>query len=221
MAQNSGEAWDYIAPYGTEARIRSLEDVDRTWARSVDDPTAYYIGKIIGDVGAIIGGLIAAVKGIEQAGAGVETSVSGVVTSGTGVGALVVPAGVVVTAGGIAVASGGVCLAAAGSKNAVNDLKKLVDERNKGDSETGNWNKGSFDSPENSLNYHYRKHGDEVGATSRDQYLRKAEEFAKTAKKGSSKSQVDGAVEGTIRYKKNGKYIDIAPDGSIVSFGKQ
>lgn len=160
MAQNSGEAWDYIAPYGTEARIRSLEDVDRTWARSVDDPTAYYIGKIIGDVGAIIGGLIAAVKGIEQAGAGVETSVSGVVTSGTGVGALVVPAGVVVTV--------------EGSKNAVNDLKKLVDERNKGDSETGNWNKGSFDSPENSLNYHYRKHGDEVGATSRDQYLRKA-----------------------------------------------
>lgn len=90
-----------------------------------------------------------------------------------------------------------------------------------GDSETGNWNRGSVDSPEDSLNYHYRKHGDEVGATSRDQYLRKAEEFAKTAKKGSTKSQVNGAVEGTIRYKKNGKYIDIAPDGSIVSFGKQ
>ena len=92
---------------------------------------------------------------------------------------------------------------------------------NKGDSETGNWNKGSFDSPEDSLDYHYGRHGDEVGATSRDQYLRKAEEFAKTAKKGSTKSRVDGAVEGTIRYKKNGKYIDIAPDGSIVSFGKQ
>ncbi|CDB61066.1 putative uncharacterized protein [Clostridium clostridioforme CAG:132] len=91
----------------------------------------------------------------------------------------------------------------------------------KGDSETGNWNKGSFDSPEDSLDYHYGRHGDEVGATSRDQYLRKAEEFAKTAKKGSTKSRVDGAVEGTIRYKKNGKYIDIAPDGSIVSFGKQ
>lgn len=98
---------------------------------------------------------------------------------------------------------------------------KLVKAFKEGDSETGNWNKGSFDSPEDSLNYHYRKHGDEVGATSRDQYLRKAEEFAKTAKKGSTKSQVDGAVEGTIRYKKNGKYIDIAPDGSIVSFGKQ
>ena len=81
--------------------------------------------------------------------------------------------------------------------------------------------RGSFDSPEDSLDYHYGRHGDEVGATSRDQYLRKAEEFAKTAKKGSTKSRVDGAVEGTIRYKKNGKYIDIAPDGSIVSFGKQ
>lgn len=71
------------------------------------------------------------------------------------------------------------------------------------------------------MDYHYGRHGDEVGATSRDQYLRKAEEFAKTAKKDSTKSRVDGAVEDTIRYKKNGKYIDIAPDGSIVSFGKQ
>lgn len=62
------------------------------------------------------------------------------------------------------------------------------------------------------MDYHYRKHGDEVGATSRDQYLRKAEEFAKTVKKGYTKSRVDGVVEGTILYKKNGKYIDIAPD---------
>ena len=89
-----------------------------------------------------------------------------------------------------------------------------------GNSETGNWNKGSFDSAKNSLDYHYGKHGKEVGATSSAQYLRKAEEFAKTAKKGSTKSNVKGAVEGTIRYRKNGKYIDIAPDGSIVSFGK-
>lgn len=90
-----------------------------------------------------------------------------------------------------------------------------------GENATNNWNKGSFDSSQDSLDYHYCKHGEEVGATSHEQYLRKAEEFAKTAKKGSTKSYVDGAVEGTIRYKKNGKYIDIAPDGSIVSFGKQ
>ena len=63
--------------------------------------------------------------------------------------------------------------------------------------------------------------GDGVGAKNTEQYLRKAEEFAKNAKKGSTKSRVRGEVEGVIRYKKNGKYIDIAPDGSIVSFGNQ
>lgn len=82
------------------------------------------------------------------------------------------------------------------------------------------WNKGSFDNIENSAEYHFKKHGKEVGAGDLAQYLRKAEDFARTAKKGSTKSYVDGAVEGTIRYKKNGKYVDIAPDGTIVSFGK-
>ena len=51
--------------------------------------------------------------------------------------------------------------------------------------------------------------------------MRKAQEFAKTAKKGSTKSRISGVIEGVIRYKKNGKYIDLAPDGSIISFGKQ
>lgn len=83
------------------------------------------------------------------------------------------------------------------------------------------WNKGSFDDVEGSADYHYKKHGKEVGADDLAQYLRKAEEFARTAKKGSTKSYVDGAVDGTIRYKKNGKYIDIAPDGTVVSFGKR
>ena len=68
--------------------------------------------------------------------------------------------------------------------------------------DTGNWNKGSFDTAIESLNYHYYKHGAEVGATSCSHYLRKAEEFAKTAKKGSIKQEVIGNVEGTIRYKK-------------------
>lgn len=123
---------------------------------------------------------------------------------------------VVVTAGGVSIA-----VPIATTPSYYDMIKRFQKAQNEADSETGNWNKVSFDSPEDSLDYHYGKHGDEVGATSRDQYLRKAEEFAKTAKKGSTKSRVDGAVEGTIRYKKNGKYIDIAPDGSIVSFGKQ
>jgi len=58
-----------------------------------------------------------------------------------------------------------------------------------------------------------------VGAEDVAQYIRKAEGFAQNLR-GATKSYVDGAVEGVIRYKKNGKYIDIAPDGTIISFGK-
>lgn len=83
--------------------------------------------------------------------------------------------------------------------------------------ETGNWNKGSYSSAEDSL----KKHGSEVNAQNAEQYLRKAEEFARTAKKSSTKSPVNGATQGITRYKKNGKYIDLAQDGSIISFGKQ
>ena len=87
--------------------------------------------------------------------------------------------------------------------------------------DTGKWNKGSFESAEDSLKRHFEKHGEEVGAKTPEEYLRKAEAFARIAKKGSTKSKVSGAVEGVIRYKKNGKYIDLAPDGSIISFGHQ
>ncbi|MDF9825376.1 hypothetical protein M2475_001831 [Breznakia sp. PF5-3] len=59
-----------------------------------------------------------------------------------------------------------------------------------------------------------------MDAASKQNYLNKAVEFSKILK-GATKSKVDGFVEGVIRYKKNGKYIDIAPDGSIVSFGAQ
>lgn len=95
------------------------------------------------------------------------------------------------------------------------------DEGESTELDTGNWNKGSFDTEEDSLRSHFDKHKDEVNAKTPEEYLRKAEEFARTAKKGSSKSRVSGAVEGVIRYKKNGKYIDLAPDGSIISFGRQ
>ncbi len=76
-----------------------------------------------------------------------------------------------------------------------------------------------FDSVEESVARHYYKHANEVGASSIEQYMRKAEGF-KLNLKGASKSYVNGAVEGVIRYKKNGKYIDLAPDGTIISFGK-
>lgn len=84
----------------------------------------------------------------------------------------------------------------------------------------GKWNKGSFKSVINSAEYHYNRHGAEVGATSIEQYIRKAEGFMENLR-GATKSPVSGSVEGVVRYKKNGKYIDLAPDNTIVSFGKQ
>jgi len=35
---------------------------------------------------------------------------------------------------------------------------------------------------------------------------------------GSTKQRIDGPVEGAMRYSKNSKYIDLAPDGTIISF---
>lgn len=79
------------------------------------------------------------------------------------------------------------------------------------------WNKGTYDTTEDSLIDHFIRHP-EVEAKSPSQYLRKAEGFKQNLK-GATKSPVDGSVEGVVRYKKNGKYIDLAPDGTIVSYG--
>ncbi|MEK4159517.1 MULTISPECIES: RHS repeat domain-containing protein [Paenibacillus] len=80
------------------------------------------------------------------------------------------------------------------------------------------WNKGSFDTDADSLINHFIKHGKEVGATNAASYYNKAEGFAQNLRR-STTSPVEGAVEGVVRYKKNGKYIDLAPDGTIISFG--
>ena len=37
------------------------------------------------------------------------------------------------------------------------------------------WGKGSFKNTENSIEYHFNEHGEEVGASDLRQYLRKAE----------------------------------------------
>ena len=82
------------------------------------------------------------------------------------------------------------------------------------------WHEGSFDSPSRSLQAHFDKHGAEVDARDVAHYLRKAVEFAQRLK-GAQKSQVEGAIDGAIRYAKNGRYIDLAPDGRILSFGSR
>ena len=166
---------------------------------------------------------------------GMATTAAGIILALLGGGSEIL-AGGVSTAVSVPAAASGIAIAGTGLAISGSALAKMFDVRiQKSESSKGNgdgknsqenansseWNKGSFDSSQESLDYHFNKHGEEVGAKNTEQYLRKAEEFAKNAKKGSTKSRVRGEVEGVIRYKKNGKYIDIAPDGSIVLFGQQ
>lgn len=83
----------------------------------------------------------------------------------------------------------------------------------------GSWHEGSFDFPAMSIVFHFEKHGKEVKAKSAASYLNKAREFRTTAKKGVKPTKVKGEIDGVKRYRKNGKYIDLAPDNRIVSFG--
>ncbi|OJG48973.1 hypothetical protein RV06_GL002037 [Enterococcus haemoperoxidus] len=96
-------------------------------------------------------------------------------------------------------------------------IQKIAKNR---DLDTGKWAKGSYKTEKDSLEDHFDRHGEEVGAKTVEEYLRKAEEFARTAKKGVQGKPVKGDTPGVKRYRKNGKYIDLAPDGSVISFGK-
>ena len=100
----------------------------------------------------------------------------------------------------------------------------LPDPNNKDDKEMEElkkkWGKGSFENTENSVEYHFNEHGEEVGASDLRQYLRKAKEFARNLKRARKVGGVDGATPDVVRYEKNGKYIDLAPNGDIISFGE-
>lgn len=81
------------------------------------------------------------------------------------------------------------------------------------------WHEGHLDFPAMSLVAHYKKHGKSVKAKSAASYLNKARVFRETAKKGVKPTKVKGETDGVLRYRKNGRYIDLAPDNRIVSFG--
>lgn len=100
------------------------------------------------------------------------------------------------------------------------EAKELVKGLNKPPApalRTGQW---GTTNPADSLQYHFERHGAEVGAADVDTYLRKAEEFSRNLK-GATTSAVEGATPGVTRYKKAGKYIDLDKDGKIISFGNQ
>jgi pyocin large subunit-like protein len=80
------------------------------------------------------------------------------------------------------------------------------------------WNKGTYNSAKESLIDHFKRHGSEVGAKDVDQYVRKAKGFY-DRRKGAKISYPKDGTFGAIRYTKNGKYIIMAPDKTIISFG--
>ncbi|MCQ2601215.1 MAG: hypothetical protein MJ184_07615 [Treponema sp.] len=90
-------------------------------------------------------------------------------------------------------------------------------------SDVDGWGKGTFSNANESLLYHFDKHGKEVGAINIQQYLNKAKGFSqnlKNAKKIPSKNSLTGEYNAT-RYEKNGKFIILDNETKdILSFGK-
>ncbi len=68
------------------------------------------------------------------------------------------------------------------------------------------------------LDRHFKNHGKEVGATSKEQYSAKAVHFANTIDRNNYKSVVD--YKGTT-YKydpRNGLMVEVSKDGYVISF---
>lgn len=84
--------------------------------------------------------------------------------------------------------------------------------------------KGSFNSVDDCLSYHFKKHGAEVGAKSVSEYVKLAEQTANTViKKGiPAIREVAGATANVFRYEVGNYYIHMAKTAKeiiIVSFG--
>jgi len=81
------------------------------------------------------------------------------------------------------------------------------------------WSKGTFNSLEDSLAYHFKEHGAPVGAKDLLQYLRKADGFLADLERGKGPTR-RFLPNGTTRLTKNGRYIIRDAEGLIRSFGK-
>lgn len=85
--------------------------------------------------------------------------------------------------------------------------------------DTSAWHQSVYLFPAENLVVHFKTHGKEVNADTAKSYLNKSIEFRRTAKKGVQGKPVSGYVQGVKRYTKNGRYIDLAPNDKIISFG--
>ncbi len=70
------------------------------------------------------------------------------------------------------------------------------------------------------LEAHYKKHGVEVGAANLEQYVRQAIAFRVEARKRNGPGKpVIGLTPGVRNWKKSGRFIHLASNDEIVSFG--
>ena len=99
--------------------------------------------------------------------------------------------------------------------------KKHNSSRNIPDNLLNVWGYGSFSSKEACLENHFNKHALSMGITNIISYVNSAISF-RINLRGATNSIVSGFTEGVTRWKKNGKYIDIAGDKNtvyIISYG--
>ena len=105
-------------------------------------------------------------------------------------------------------------------KNRNEAWKRISKEIKEKNIDVSAWDKGSFDSVEDSVARHFYKHGREVGADTVEQYLQKSIDFARNTR-NARRAPVSGATYGVTRFSKNGKYVDLTIDRKIISFGKK
>ena len=194
-----------------DAYLSMTESFVMSLAGDAEDMTAYYAGRCAGDVVVSLAGVAEAVYGYGAAVTGGGTMVAETVS---GAGAGLVPGTAVLVLAEVLVTADGVVTTVQGIYGFVNDQKRYQESKE----DTGNWGRGTFDSVEESLQYHFEKHGEEVGAKDIEQYIRKAENFQKSLK-GAKKTPSENGTPGSVRYTKNGKYIIIGPNKEILSYG--
>ncbi|MDE6981822.1 MAG: hypothetical protein K2P60_10550, partial [Lachnospiraceae bacterium] len=196
---------------------------ERSWAQFYLERTAgEFKGAAAGAV--VFAGLLSGYELIGMAG-GISSSIPSIVTAGTSGGTM---AGAVEAAGlgeaVLGIGSMAALLAAAMKSGEGGESKEGVGIEKKdsnadiSDASKDIWSKGTFDSIEDSLKYHFNKHGQEVGAKDINQYVRKAKEFSKNLKRARVSYPKEG-TPGAKTYTKNGKYITIDSDGKILTFG--
>jgi len=182
---------------------------------------SYYLGRVLGDLLGVSIGLGVTIKGGSELGTGLFASAS----------AVAAPLGIALSADGVVTAGAGITIAYTAAANLDDDFSKFqCEQRNNDVSEyLDDWSAADRGSSGANMEYHYIKHGTEVGAKNLPDYCRKARAFRDTVlKKRLSHYRIGGATDNVYRWKFNGKYIDmevIQQAGTtiykIVSFGLQ